>query len=90
MKDDADSEKREGLSLRLKTRDGNWAEWGRVLPFPSPYLTLIYLFVNQLISSGDEKSNLIPVPDRFEYPRSIPIPAVETFFYKKQMYFSAP
>ncbi|KEH18414.1 hypothetical protein MTR_8g018615 [Medicago truncatula] len=51
--------------------------WGRVLPSPSPYSTLIYLPVTLPISSGDEKSNLIPVPDGFGY--SCPIPSPESF-----------
>ncbi|KEH43272.1 hypothetical protein MTR_1g089550 [Medicago truncatula] len=53
-------------------RHDNGAGWGRVLPSPSPYPILIYLPVTLPIPNGDEKLNLIPVPDGFGYPRPIP------------------
>ena len=65
------------------TRHGNGRGGGRVLPSPSPYLILIYLSVTLSISNGDEKLNLIPVPDGFGYPRLIPVPELNNFFNKK-------
>ncbi|AES73667.1 hypothetical protein MTR_3g107490 [Medicago truncatula] len=67
----------------MAARHGNGAEWGRVLPSPSPYLILMYLPVTLLISNGDEKLNFIPVPEGFGYPRPIPVPALNNFFNKK-------
>jgi len=66
------------LRLRVESeqgriRNGNGVEWGRILPSPSPYPTLIYLPVTLLISNGDEKSNLILVADGFGYTHLIPI-----------------
>jgi len=67
----------------LPSRHGNGAGWGRLLPSPSPYPILIYLHVTLLISNGDEKLNLILVPDGFGYPHLIPVPALNNFFNKK-------
>ena len=44
---------------------------------PRPH-TRLYLPVTLLIFNGDEKLNLIPVPDGFGYPR--PIPASNNYF----------
>jgi len=48
-------------------RHGNGAGWGRALPSPSPSPTPIYLPVTLPIPNGDEKLNLIPVPNGFGY-----------------------
>ncbi|AES81509.1 hypothetical protein MTR_7g093550 [Medicago truncatula] len=55
----------------------NGAGWGRVLPFPSSYLILVYLPVTLPIPNGDEKLNLISVLDGFGYPR----PCIDFFFF---------
>lgn len=48
---------------------------------PSSYHIFKYLPVTLPIFSGDEKSNLIHVPDGFGHPRLIPIPEVDNFFF---------
>jgi len=53
---------------KIQPRAGVDIEWRG----PSPYPTVIYLHVTQLIPSGDEKSNLIPNPDRFGIPSRSP------------------
>ncbi|AES73435.1 hypothetical protein MTR_3g104790 [Medicago truncatula] len=73
-------ERGEGIKIRIRkkvpakkskgqnpiaVRHGNGVWWGRVLPSPSPYPILIYLPITLLISNGNEKLNLIPVPDGF-------------------------
>jgi len=55
-------------------RHGNRAGWGRVLPSPFSSLTLIYLPVILPIPNGDEKLNLIPVPNEFGYSCPISSP----------------
>ncbi|AES79352.1 hypothetical protein MTR_7g064770 [Medicago truncatula] len=65
--------------LAKANRHGNGIRWRQVLPFPSSYPTSIFLLVTLPISSGDEKSNLIPVSDGFGYPCLILIRAVDIF-----------
>jgi len=52
---------------------------GQVLPSPSPYPILTYLPVTLPISNGDEKLNLIPIPDGFGDPIPIPVHVVNHF-----------
>jgi len=58
---------------------------GFYLPCPHTLLPCTYLLPYP--SSTDEKSNLIPVPDGFEYPCPIPIPAVDHFLNKNKSIF---
>ena len=68
------------MGTSISIRHGNGAGWGRVLSSPSPSPNLIYLPVTLPIFNGDEKLNLIPVPNVFGYSCLIPVPAVNKFF----------
>ena len=68
-----------------------WVGWGQILHSPSPYLILIYLHVTLPISNGDDKLNLISVPDGFGYPCLIPVPVLNNFFLIKiRSFFATP
>ncbi|KEH17555.1 hypothetical protein MTR_0008s0180 [Medicago truncatula] len=51
--------------IMVKYRHDNGAMWGWLLPSPSPSPTAIYLPVTLPIFNGDEKLNLIPIPNGF-------------------------